>query len=244
MKINVLVGAVVLLLTACSKDEGNNLSFQNLGGVYSESISSSGETYQELPENPFILTANEDVSTFSVDADGGSYSNCRDLIESGQVPPKDAVRIEEFINFFNYGYAGNESGVTLNGEVAQCPWNQQHHLLRIGIKGEVLNPLPAINFVMLVDVSGSMSDENKLPLFKQSLNILVDRMRPNDRIALVTYAGSSKVVLESTSGQHKEKIRSAIKDLKSGGGTNGEGGIKKAYEIAETNLISGANNRV
>ncbi|MBI1185616.1 DUF3520 domain-containing protein [bacterium] len=202
--------------------------------------------FNEIVENPFINTADENTSTFSIDADGASYANSRNYINQGALPPADAIRTEEFVNYFDYNYAepqGNEA-IGLDFDMCATPWNADSRLLRIGIKGKTIadNQIPNANYVFLVDVSGSMS--GKLPLIQYGLEKMVDALDANDRVALVTYAGESKVVLGTTSCSHKNEIKRAIGKLKSGGSTNGEGGIKNAYALAEKNYINGGNNRI
>ncbi|MEM9985154.1 MAG: von Willebrand factor type A domain-containing protein, partial [Bacteroidota bacterium] len=205
-----------------------------------------GEQYNSIVENPFYRTDEQPVSTFSVDADGGAYSNFRRIIRSGLLPPPAAIRTEEFINYFTYDIQEPEMGedISLRGEISSCPWATDHRLISIGIKGRSLAEIPASNLVLLIDVSGSMSSSDKLPLLKDALALLVDQFRPEDRIALVTYAGSSKVKLKSTPGDQKETILKAIRRLETGGGTGGAKGITTAYEIAEENFIPNGNNRV
>lgn len=207
----------------------------------------SGESYNSIIENPFVKTADEAISTFSIDADGASYSNTRRFLNNQQLPPKDAIRTEELVNFFTFDYS--ESGqhpISLNGEISTCPWKKENRLVRIGLKGMDIdrNQLPATNFVFLIDVSGSMSSEDKLELLKEGFIEFVDFMRPDDRIAIVTYAGSSAVLLPSTSANERTKIKKAIAQLGAGGSTAGAKGINTAYEIAEENFIVGGNNRV
>ena len=208
----------------------------------------AGEQYNEIVENPFVLVEEEPVSTFSIDADGGSYANSRRMINEGFLPIKDAIRTEEFINYFPLDYDENLNGhpISLNGEVSTCPWNEEHKLIRIGIKGKHIDfeALPRSNIVFLIDVSGSMSSTNKLDLLKTSFNKYVDIMRPEDRIAIVTYAGQAGVLLNSTLGTEKNKIIQGINKLGAGGSTAGAEGIITAYEIAETNFIEGGNNRI
>lgn len=246
-----------LFFSNCSIDnsaEFNARSKEN-GSLYDSSLANSGaggdfagEGYNEIEENPWVNTADEPVSTFSIDADGASYSNVRRFLESNIFPPKDAVRTEEIVNFFQYDYAEPNNGhpIALNGEIAECPWSSGHKLLRIGIQGMTIprEELPPANFVFLIDVSGSMGADNKLPLLKEAFTIFADYMRPEDRIAIVTYAGEAGVLLNSTPGNETATIKSAIAQLGAGGSTNGAGGIVKAYEIAQANFIQGGNNRV
>ncbi len=205
-----------------------------------------GEQYNQIEENPFLETSQEPISTFSVDADGGAYSNVRRIIRSGLTPPDDAIRTEEFINYFMYDYpepvAGEDIG--LSGEVSSCPWTPDNRLIRIGLKGRSLEEIPPSNLVLLVDVSGSMRSDDKLPLLKDALELLVEQFRPEDRIAIVTYSGSSEVLLESTPGSDKNKILRKIRKLRAGGSTAGAQGILTAYEIAQENFIQDGNNRV
>lgn len=206
------------------------------------------EEYAYLPENDFLSPGINPLSTFSIDVDNASYTNSRRMIEQGKLPPADAVRTEEFINYFNYNYrvpAASEV-FSVTTEVGECPWNKDNKLVHIGLKGYTvpIEELPPANLVFLIDVSGSMSDENKLPLLKKSFKLLVDKLNREDHVSIVTYAGSERVVLESTSCNQKEKIKAAIDDLESGGSTNGEGGIQKAYEIAGDNFLKNGNNRV
>ncbi len=207
-----------------------------------------GENYNEIVENPFVNVSDEAISTFSIDADGGSYSNARRFIENGNMPPADAIRTEEFVNFFNYDYPdeGGAHPIALNGEVSDCPWNTEHKLIRIGIKGKEMDryELPPANFVLLVDVSGSMNSPNKLPLVVESMKLFVEEMKDEDRLSIVTYAGSSDVILESTAGTDRSTILAALDALSTGGGTNGADGLYTAYDIAEANYIEGGNNRI
>lgn len=208
------------------------------------------DQYTDYGDNPFVKADSQRVSTFSVDADGASYANVkRFIVEDKQLPPKAAVRIEEFINYFNMDYADPTNGapIALNGEIADCPWQQAHQLIRIGIKGKSIPvaQLPPANWVLLIDVSGSMTSDDKLPLVVKGFKLFVENtMRANDRLAIVTYAGEAGTALESTSGKDKSKILKALDKLKSGGSTNGEGGINKAYDIALANFFPGGNNRI
>ena len=206
------------------------------------------EQYNEIEENPFIKTEDNNISTFSIDADGASYSNARRFINQGTKPPKDAIRTEEMVNFFNYYYDEPETGqsISVNTELIVCPWQAKHCLLRIGLKGKTINKkdLPPTNIVLLVDVSGSMSSSGKLDLLKESFELLINNLREQDRIAIVTYAGNAGVALESVSGDQKFTILNVIKSLESGGSTAGAEGINTAYSIAADNFIENGNNRV
>ena len=206
------------------------------------------EEYESFEENKFENPATAPLSTFSIDVDNASYTNIRRFINNGQTVPKDAVRVEEMINFFKYSYpqpSGNDP-FSINTEYSDAPWNPKHKLLKIGLQGREIatKDLPASNFVFLIDVSGSMNEANKLPLLKQSMKILVNQMRPNDRIAIVVYAGAAGLVLPSTSIADKDKIIAALDNLNAGGSTAGGEGIELAYKTAQDNFIKGGNNRV
>lgn len=206
------------------------------------------ESYKGINENGFKTVDSEPLSTFSVDVDAASYSNVRRFINSGQLPPADAVRIEEMINYFHYNIPGptNNEPVAINTELSAAPWNSKHRLLRIGLKAKTIatDKLPASNLVFLIDVSGSMNDANKLPLVQSSLKMLVNQLRPQDRVAIVVYAGAAGVVLPATTGDKKTTINNAIDNLQAGGSTAGGAGIKLAYKIARENFMKGGNNRV
>ncbi|WP_449386938.1 YfbK domain-containing protein [Chryseobacterium lineare] len=205
------------------------------------------EEYDALVENPFELTKNQPLSTFSIDVDNASYSNVRRMIGYGEVD-KNAVRIEEMINYFKYNYPQPKSNrpFSINTELDQAPWNPNHKLLKIGLKGKniPMNNLPPSNIVFLIDTSGSMEEENKLPLLRSSLKILLDQLRPIDNVAIVVYAGSAGVVLSPTSVAEKGKIIKALDQLQAGGSTAGGAGIELAYKLAQENFIKAGNNRV
>nr|WP_240348159.1 VWA domain-containing protein [Longitalea arenae] len=188
------------------------------------------------------------LSTFSIDVDEAAYSNVRRYINNGSIPPAGAVRIEEMVNYFDYSYPKpkNEEPFTVNTELSECPWNPQHRLVHIGLQGKEIpvRNLPNANLVFLIDVSGSMEDANKLPLVKSSLKILADQLRPDDKVAIVVYAGNAGLVLPSTSGANKSAIKQAIDQLEAGGSTAGGEGIQLAYTIARENFIKGGNNRI
>lgn len=208
----------------------------------------ASEGYSQITENSFQTASNTPLSTFSIDVDAASYSNLRRFIQRGQQPPADAVRIEEMINYFDYDYPEPKDYQPFEviTELSQCPWAPEHELLLIGLQGQKMmaEQLPPSNLVFLIDVSGSMGSENKLPLVKQSLKLLVDQLRPEDQVALVVYAGAAGTVLPPTSGADKEKIKSAIDRLSSGGSTAGAAGIQLAYKLAHENFAAGGNNRV
>jgi len=205
------------------------------------------ESYNRSPENSFITTSNDPLSTFSIDVDTASYSNIRRFIQNGHLPPVGAVRIEEMINYFSYNYPKPQSDpFSISAEIGPCPWQDENRLVRIGIKAKDLDEsqLPPSNLVFLIDISGSMNHENKLPLLKKSLLMLVDKLNEKDRIAIVVYAGSDRVVLMPTSGNKKEKIRAAIHKLTSGGSTHASSGIQTAYDLALQSFMPGGNNRI
>lgn len=206
------------------------------------------EGYSIIHENGFKEVALSPLSTFSIDVDAASYSNMRRFINSGSLPPVDAVRIEEMINYFSYDYAQptGEHPFSINTELATCPWNSDHYLLHVGLQGKIMETenLPASNLVFLLDVSGSMNTPNKLPLLKSSFRLLVDQLRPEDRVAIVVYAGNSGLVLPSTSGSDKQKILESLNNLSAGGSTAGGAGLKLAYKIAEENFMEEGNNRI
>jgi Uncharacterized protein containing a von Willebrand factor type A (vWA) domain len=233
----------VILFFSCSYEQESYW-----GDAYYEGNYPNTEKYDDYGENPFINTADEAVSTFSIDADGGSYCIMRRFFNLGQLPQKASVRIEEFINYFTFDYQEpiNDENIALNSEVSTCPWTPDHCLLRLGIKGKTIpeNDLPNSNFVLLIDVSGSMDSSDKLGLLKVGFKQMIDEMRPTDRIAIVTYAGKVEVLLNSTFCDDKDKIKKAIDNLKASGSTAGGAGIQKAYEIAEQNFISDGNNRI
>ncbi|MBN4072628.1 VWA domain-containing protein [Crocinitomix catalasitica] len=206
------------------------------------------EEYDYLPENDFLSPGVNPLSTFSIDVDNASYTNVRRMITQGDQPPVDAVRTEEFINYFNYNYPIPEKDevFSIYTELGECPWNSENQLVHIGLKGYTvpIEDLPPANLVFLLDVSGSMDEPNKLPLLKKSFKLLVDKLNGKDRVSIVTYAGDERLVLESTSCKNKKKIKAAIDNLESGGSTNGEGGIEMAYEQALDNFLEEGNNRV
>jgi Ca-activated chloride channel homolog len=206
------------------------------------------EGYSAIQENGYKDVRKNPLSTFSIDVDNASYSNVRRYINLGQAPPSDAVRVEEMINYFKYDYPEPDGDYPFSvyTEVSACPWDKKHNLLHIGLKGKSIDKsgLPASNIIFLLDVSGSMDDPNKLPLLKSAFGLLVNQLRPQDRVAIVVYAGAAGIVLESTPGNKKEKIMQAIDNLEAGGSTAGGQGLLLAYKIAEENFIKGGNNRI
>lgn len=222
--------------------------FCYIGPSNSEYDNSNNEGYSSPVENKFILAQNEPLSTFSADVDAASYSNMRRFINKGQLPPSDAVRTEEFVNYFSYNYpnpTGNDP-VRIITEVGSCPWNDNHRLVKIGVKAKEIpsHNLPASNFVFLIDVSGSMWGATRLEMVKSSLKLLVNNLREQDRVAIVVYAGAAGEVLPSTSGSDKQKIKESLDNLTAGGSTAGGAGIQLAYKIAKKNFIDNGNNRI
>ena len=210
----------------------------------------NAETYKEIKENSFVAVAQQPVTTFSADVDRAAYANVRRIIGYGQIPPKDAVRIEEMVNYFNYDYPtpeeGSASPLRVSPELAPAPWNPNHLLLRIGLQAKKIDlaKAPPSNIVFLIDVSGSMDEENKLPLLKSSFKMLLGQLKPDDKIAIVTYANGTKVALPSTSVKDKEKIIKVLDNLYASGGTSGGKGIQLAYEQAQKSFIKNGNNRI
>lgn len=206
------------------------------------------EQYQKLADNPVHAVVETPVSTFSIDVDTGSYANVRRLLNGGQLPPPDAVRLEELVNYFPYAYPLPKGDVPfgVHTELAVTPWNPHSRLLRIAIKASDLRveALPAANLVFLVDVSGSMDRREGLPMVQSTLKLLVEQLRAQDRVSLVVYAGSSRVVLQPTAGSEKAKMRAAIDQLTAGGSTAGESGIQLAYQQAQRGFIEGGINRI
>ena len=211
-------------------------------------IPNSRENYASINENGFKNVMTSPLSTFSIDVDNASYSNVRRFINNGMMPPADAIRIEEMINYFTYDYPEpkDEHPFSINTELGKCPWNEEHKLLHIGLQGKNIQTedLPPSNLVFLLDVSGSMQAPNKLPLVKRAFRLLVNELRPSDKVSIVVYAGAAGIVLEPTSGNEKNKIIKAIDNLSAGGSTAGGQGILLAYKTAKKHYIEGGNNRV
>ncbi len=207
------------------------------------------ENYAQISTNPIVVTSSEPTSTFSVDVDSGSYANVRRLLNRGALPPGDAVRVEEMINYFSYNYSvpsDTDTPFSITTELATSPWNEKTHLLHIGLKGYEVAPenRPAANLVFLIDVSGSMSAPNKLGLVKPAMKMLVNQLDEDDTVSIVVYAGASGAVLEPTAGDKKKEIARAIDSLQAGGSTNGRAGIELAYSLAAENFEKDAANRV
>ncbi|WP_026638771.1 vWA domain-containing protein [Bordetella petrii] len=207
------------------------------------------ENYQRYRDNPVVVAREQPVSTFGVDVDTGSYTNVRRILNEGRLPPAHAVRAEEFINYFDYGYAVPDSPQRpfhIHTELAAAPWNPQRQLLQIGVQGYEVAPrdIPAANLVFLIDTSGSMADRDKLPLLKAALRQLVKQLRPQDRVAIVTYAGQASTTLESTPGDQQARILAAIDSLRAAGGTNGAAGLDLAYAQAAKAYVPEGVNRI
>lgn len=206
------------------------------------------EGYEFTPENPFQKVADHPLSTFSIDVDAASYSNTRRILNESRMPPADAVRIEEFINYFHYDYPEprGEHPFSITTELAACPWNAKHKLVRVGIKGKSIakQDLPPNNLVFLIDTSGSMMSADKLPLLKSGLRLLVAQLRAQDKLSIVAYAGSAGLVLPATSGARKAEIIDALDRLQAGGSTAGGAGIQLAYQVAADNFMKKGSNRV
>jgi Ca-activated chloride channel family protein len=247
---NELVASACILFESLGKSERKTkcasvMAANNFQPAY---LNQSTESYSKINENGFKNSKNDPLSTFSIDVDKASYSNIRRFINQGQLPPADAVRIEEMINYFDYNYAQptDENPFAIYTEYSDCPWQEGHKILHIGLQGKKIETanLPASNLVFLLDVSGSMDDPNKLPLVISAFKLLVNNLRPNDRIAIVVYAGAAGVVLPSTKGSDKETILNALNSLHAGGSTAGCEGISMAYKIAQENFMKNGNNRV
>jgi Ca-activated chloride channel family protein len=206
------------------------------------------EAYHRIVDNAFLAVADTPLSTFSIDVDTASYANVRRFLRDRQLPPKDAVRIEELINYFHFNYPAPEDGTpfSVTSQVAECPWNLDHRLVLLGLQARRIaeGQLPPRNLVFLLDVSGSMADPRKLPLVKAAMGLLVDQLAEQDRISIVVYAGASGLVLPPTSGDRKGEIRAALAALEAGGSTAGGAGIQLAYKTAQEAFIEGGVNRV
>ncbi|MBF4517268.1 VWA domain-containing protein [Flavobacterium sp. ANB] len=249
-----LMAFLVLILVGCKKmdyaAESEDMTVvATTDEIPEENISEPNtESYAGLEENPFESPKKSPLSTFSIDVDNASYTNIRRFINEGQKVPKDAVRVEEMMNFFKYNYPQPEGQhpFSINTELSDSPWNKNSQLLKIGLQGKniPMTNLPNSNLVFLIDVSGSMDEANKLPLLKESMKILVKELRPQDKVSIVVYAGSAGVVLEPTSGDQKDEILDAFDNLSAGGSTAGGEGIELAYKLAEQNFIKEGNNRV
>ena len=228
--------------------DARELEMQSVGGQRKQQDAQAGERYARFDENRPRTPSEQPLSTFSIDVDTASYANVRRFLTSGRLPPPDAVRIEEMVNYFRYDYPqpGGDRPFSVTLEAAECPWHSGRRLVRIGLEGRDIDrrERPAGNLVFLIDVSGSMSAANKLPLVKQALAMLVEELTEHDSVAIVTYAGDAGVKLPATSGDQKGKILTVIESLSSGGSTHGSAGINLAYEQAAERFIPGGVNRV
>jgi Ca-activated chloride channel family protein len=225
-------------------------SFESVNGhvVVLTDPDGTGDKFDDFLDNPFIDTEVENVSTFSVDADGAAYAYMRRMVSQGFRPTRAAVRIEEYLNYFTFDYPDPADGkdVAINAEVGACPWQPEHKLLRLGIKGRDIyqGKHPKSNYVFLLDISGSMATKDKLPLLQEGMKAMIDYLDPDDRISIVTYASGEKKVLESTPVREASKIKKAIGKLVASGSTAGHSGMRMAYEECLANYIEGGNNRV
>lgn len=240
--------AMAAMMCGCAYDMGYNVEMGYADPMVEGEEPVDAGKFDEIVENDFIKVADEPVSTFSVDADGASYSYIKRCITHGESFNAAAARIEEFINYFPFDYAEPTGSdlVALNSEIGDCPWAEGHKIIRLGMKGKSIpdNEMPTANYVFLVDVSGSMDSEDKLDLLKSGLVKMLDVLNPDDRISIVTYSGEVKKVLESTPVSKSADIKKAIRKLTAGGSTAGGQAMKMAYEEAKRNYIAGGNNRV
>ncbi|GJM29728.1 MAG: VWA domain-containing protein [Cyclobacteriaceae bacterium] len=224
------------------------MSNQALPGYHEPGIKHNTESYSTIRENIFHDPTRNPLSTFSIDVDAASYSNVRRFLRQGQMPPKDAVRIEEMINYFTYDYPepAGEDPFSVTTELATAPWNPEHKLMHIGLQGKNIptEDLPASNLVFLIDVSGSMNSPNKLGLLKAAFKMLTQQLRSSDKVSMVVYAGAAGMVLPPTPGNNQQTIKDALNELQAGGSTAGGEGIKLAYKLAREQFIEGGNNRV
>lgn len=244
-------GAIIVITKSSLAKEEKELLDDKLSKAIASAqvyVEPEQEDYELFVENQFTSPKSEPLSTFSIDVDNASYTNVRRFINQGQKVPKDAVRVEEMMNFFKYNYAqpSSKHPFAIHTEYSDCPWNEKHKLVKIGLQGKEIDSdvLPNSNFVFLIDVSGSMSYQNKLPLLKESMKVLVNQLREKDRVSIVVYAGAAGLVLPPTSGNNKETIIKSLENLNAGGSTAGGAGIELAYKIASENFIKGGNNRV
>jgi Ca-activated chloride channel family protein len=246
-----LSGAILFSAFACNNEGQTGVYYEEMVTAEAAAVEgeyASSEEYGHYQENHFNNPLTNPLSTFSVDVDNASYANVRRFIQNNQLPPADAIRIEEMINYFNYDYlAPSEEPISIETELSSCPWDNEHHLLRVGLQSKKVSSdviQKGSNLVFLLDVSGSMGDANKLPLLKKSIKVLLRNLSEKDRVSIVVYAGASGVVLEPTPGTEADRILSALDDLEAGGSTAGAEGIERAYELAESNFIRGGNNRI
>jgi len=242
------LGAAILMAACGTSFRSKEAALAAAPQAPGEMLAPSAERYEEIKENAFLAAERHPLSTFSIDVDTASYSNVRRFLNQGSLPPKDAVRIEELVNYFSYDYPepkGDEP-FSVTTEVSAAPWNTKHRLVHIGLQGKTISQaqLPPRNLVFLLDVSGSMADANKLPLLKRSLRELTATLTEKDRVSIVVYAGASGLVLPPTAGSNESQIADALERLEAGGSTNGGEGIELAYQMARRAMIPGAINRV
>ena len=236
-------------LSTAAAAGGRVVQSQELDALRAPSEPTDREQYAHQENNPVKRVAEQPVSTFSIDVDTGSYANVRRFLNEGRLPPRDAVRVEEMINYFNYDYplpASRQPPFQVSTELAPTPWNPKTRLLAIGVKGYDLpkTQLPPANLVFLIDVSGSMAAPDKMGLLKPALKLLVRQLRPEDKVAIAVYAGAAGMVLEPTPGSQKARIEAALDRLSAGGSTNGGAGIQLAYNLARDGFVEGGVNRV
>ncbi|HWV64651.1 vWA domain-containing protein [Chitinophaga sp.] len=248
---NAALSEVVVVGYATQKRRNVTGSVSSIRGnqmSYAPAPAYNTEDYSPINENIFHATTDQPLSTFSIDVDRASYSNVRRFLNQGMMPEPDAVRVEEMINYFDYQYKAPEGKdpVAIYTDMAICPWNTKHQLVRVALKSKQMDTrsLPASNLVFLIDVSGSMFGENRLPLVKRAFAVLTEQLRPEDKVAIVVYAGAAGVVLPATSGSNKQKILAALEQLEAGGSTAGGEGIKMAYSIAGELHSKNSNTRV
>ncbi|MBP5558682.1 MAG: von Willebrand factor type A domain-containing protein [Bacteroidales bacterium] len=257
MKRFTTIAILALLLTSCSNAEfapfapekGYYMSDDAVGmSEPGMDEPQSGDSFDEITENDFIKVSEQPVSTFSIDADGASYAYTRRCLKQGYIPGKNAVRTEEFLNYFTFDYTeptGDET-VAINAEIGDCPWNASHKLLRLGLKGKSLSDgeIPPANYIFLIDTSGSMRGDDRIELLKSGLCNMLDYMRPVDRVAIITYSGSVSMPLESTLVKNPAAIKRIIRKLEADGSTAGGAAMKMAYDEASGHYMTGGNNRI
>lgn len=246
-------GLATILLYSCGSSREEKLKSEELQDMMSVPVNIASaepntEEFSKTKEDGFLSVASSPYSTFSIDVDNASYSIMRRMLLDGIMPPKEEVRIEEWINYFSYDYPQpeNKDPFSINTELSDCPWNKNHKLFHIGLKGKDIpeGELKPSNLVFLMDVSGSMADPDKLPLLKRAFKLLLPKLKSHDKISMVVYAGAAGVVLDSEDGNDQEKILAALEALDAGGSTAGGEGIELAYKLAESNFIKKGNNRV
>ena len=249
--------SILLFALSCSKDYGfpgpdffpadSGMADHNIGAP-DIAPGGGGDRFDEIIENPFIKVSEQPLSTFSIDADGASYAYMRRCVSNGRIPDADAIRTEEFLNYFTFDYPSpqGDDALALNAEIGDCPWAEGHKLLRIGLKGKELKTadMPTANYIFLIDTSGSMAGPDRIDLLKSGLCNMLDHMRATDKVAIITYSGKVSKELGSSFVKDAEKIKRIINSLKASGSTAGGEAMKMAYEEAEKNYIEGGNNRI